>query len=220
MRKLILFFAGLILMVLMCGALVVSAAIYDSAAKTEIDTYFFQPDDSFLRRPGVPASPEDLGVNNMRERLIAKYITEYFYITPDVIDVERRMSGATSLYRMSVRTVFNAWLENIAPEIKSMAESGVLRTVSLIDASFESRFDGPMTRGEYWRITYELKTWHKPNNFSVIPETTRGVLYMALNYAPGMREVIGNRTVEEYLESGGDPAAVFKFIVIDVASNE
>ena len=54
MKKLIMFLSGLMLMVLMCGALVLAGFIYDTGSKTTIDTYFFQPDDNAIRRPGVP----------------------------------------------------------------------------------------------------------------------------------------------------------------------
>lgn len=200
-------------MVLMCGALVLTGVIYDTGSKTTIDTYFFQPDDNAIRRPGVPVSDLVLGADKMRERLIAKYITEYFYVTPDVSDVTRRREGRTSLRRMSSRDVFNAWLKNVAPEIEDLAKNRALRTVSLVSVA-------PDTNNKYWIVNYELRTWHVPNNFASAPDITRGTMYLGITYAPGMRDTVGKQSVEEYLESGGDPASVFKFIVIDVASND
>lgn len=213
MKKLIMFFSGLMLLVLMCGALVLTGFIYDTGAKTTIDTYFFQPDDNAIRRPGVPVDDVVLGADKMRERLIAKYITEYFYVTPDISDVTRRKAGETSLYRMSVRPVFNAWLKNVAPEIEDLAKSRALRTVSLVSLSQDKN-------NKYWIAEYELKTWQTPNNFASTPIISRGILYLGIHYAPGMRDKMGKKSVEEYLESGGDPAAVFQFIVIDVASHD
>ena len=213
MKKLIMFFSGLMLLVLMCGALVLTGFIYDTGAKTTIDTYFFQPDDNAIRRPGVPVGDLVLGADKMRERLIAKYITEYFYVTPDISDVARRKAGETSLYRMSVRPVFNAWLKNVAPEIEDLAKSRALRTVSLVSLSQDKN-------NKYWIAEYELKTWQTPNNFASTPIISRGILYLGIHYAPGMRDKMGKKSVEEYLESGGDPAAVFQFIVIDVASHD
>ncbi len=219
MKKLIMFLSGLILMVLMCGALVLSGFIYDAGnvfnknINSANDVYFFQPDNNAIRRPGVPATDGVLGADKMREMLIAKYITEYFYATPDISDITRRKDGTTSLYRMSARNVFNAWLQNVAPEIEDLAKSRALRTVSLVSVS-------PDASARYWVVEYELKTWTSPNDFAVMPETTRGTIYLGINYAPGMRDKMGKRSVEDYLESGGDPAAVFKFIVIDVASHD
>lgn len=212
MKKLIMFLSGLLLMVLMCGALVLTGVIYDTGAKTTINTYFFQPDDNAIRRPGVPVSDLTLGADKMRERLIAKYITEYFYVTPDMSDVTRRREGRTSLRRMSLRDVFNTWLQKVAPEIEDLAKNRALRTVSLISVT-------PDTNNKYWIVNYELRTWRAPNNFASAPDVTRGTIYLGINYAPGMRDTVGKQSVEDYLESGGDPAAVFKFVVIDVASH-
>ena len=212
MKTLIMFLSGLLLMVLMCGALVLTGVIYDTGAKTTINTYFFQPGDNAIRRPGVPVSDLTLGADKMRERLIAKYITEYFYVTPDMSDVTRRREGRTSLRRMSLRDVFNTWLQKVAPEIEDLAKNRALRTVSLISVA-------PDTNNKYWIVNYELRTWRAPNNFASAPDVTRGTIYLGINYAPGMRDKVGKQSVEDYLESGGDPAAVFKFVVIDVASH-
>ena len=207
------FLSGLMLMVLMCGALVLAGFIYDTGSKTTIDTYFFQPDDNAIRRPGVPVDDVVLGADKMRERLIAKYVTEYFYVTPDMSDMTRRREGRTSLRRMSSRDVFDSWLKNVAPEIEELAKSHALRTVSLVSLIQD-------TNNKYWIAEYELKTWQTPNNFAIKPVINRGILYLGINYAPGMRDKMGKKSVEDYLESGGDPAAVFKFIVIDVASHD
>lgn len=213
MRKLLLFLSGLVLLALMCGTLFLAGAIYDAGQKTTIDTYFFQPDPNYTRRPGVPASPDDLGGDKMRDHLISKYITEYFYVTPITSDIEHRMSGNTSLRRMSTATAFETWLTNAAPEIQTLADSRALRTVSLISAEQKP--------GEkYWTVTYELKTWTTPNNFSVAPDISRGILYLDIAYEPGMRKSVGKTSLEEYLESGNDPAAVFRFGVYDIATQE
>ncbi len=213
MRRLLLFLSGFMLLVLMCVALFFAGAIYDAGKKTTIDTYFFQPDANYARRPGVPASPADLGADKMRERLIAKYITEYFYVTPDTSDIEHRMSGDTSLRRMSTATAFETWLTTAAPEIQSLAGARALRTVSLISAEQKP--------GEkYWTVTYELKTWHTPNDFSVAPDVSRGILYLDIAYEPGMRQSVGKASLEEYLESGKDPAVAFRFGVYDIATQE
>ena len=213
MKKLIMFFSGLLLLALMFGALVVAGVIYDTGAKTTIDTYFFQPDDNANRRPGVPVTDVALGANKMRDLLISKYITEYFYVMPDLSDVQRRREGRTSLSYMSTSNVFSAWLENVAPQISELAASGALRTVSLVSVT-------PDANNNYWAVEYELRTWRVPNNFNIKPEITRGTIYMAIIYEPDMRKTVRNRPVEDFLESGNDPAAAFRFGVIDVASHQ
>ena len=210
MRKVLLFLAGLLLIVLVFCALGLSAAIYDTGAKTVIEPYFFQPDNNYTRRPGVPATPNDFGDASMREKLIAKYITEYFYVTPDMDAVSKRMTATTSFRRMSTGAVFQKWLDTVAPQIEEMAKARMLRTVSVVDIAPAS--------DKYVRVEYELRTWRTPNDFSALPEITNDVLFLDVAYKSGMRDMVGNMTTDEYLESGGDPAAVFYFGIRDVAT--
>lgn len=210
MKKVLLFLAGLMLIVLVFCALGLSAAIYDTGGKATIEPYFFQPDDNYSRRPGVPATPADLGDANMRDKLIAKYITEYFYVTPDMNAVSERMTAATSFRRMSTGAVFQKWLDTVAPQIEEMAKARMLRTVSVVNITPAS--------DKYVRVEYELRTWQTPNDFSVPPVVTNDVLFLDVSYKSGMRDTVGNMTTNEYLESGGDPAAVFYFGIRDVAT--
>lgn len=213
MKKLIIIFSGLLIMALMCVALILSGFIYDTGEKITVDTYFFQPGDTATMRIDEVLSDGELGADAMRERLIAKYITEYFYVTPDVTDIARRKEARTSLARMSTRAVFADWLEKVAPELESMAQNKALRTVSLLTLTQD-------VNKQYWIAEYELKTWLKPNNFAASPDVSRGTLYLGVIYEPGIRDEVRGSSVQEYLESGGDPAAAFKFVVIDVASHD
>ena len=75
-----------------------------------------------------------------------------------------------------------------------------------------------------------VKTWKKPNNFSVAPETTTHVIYLNIAYEPGFRDSVSALTIDkngkakyvqdmsvnDYLEGLNDPIAVFKFRVNDV----
>lgn len=214
MKRLFLFFAGLVLMVLMCGALFLAGGIYDTAKNIAVETYFFQSNDSYLQRPGVPVSVEDLGPDRILNMLIAKYITEFFYVTPDVNQLERRKGLVTGLGQMSAPAARRKWESEILPEIESLTNAKALRTVTLIDVV---KKDGE----KYWEVVYELKTWNKPNNFSVVPEVVRGVLYMDIFYEPNkMRKEIGKQSRLQYLKDGNDPASVFRFGVLDIVVPE
>ena len=213
MRKVFLFLAGLLLVAVMCGAMFVAAAIYQTSNKATVVPYFFQPANNPVERPGVPVSPDDLGANatdlensQMYRRLISRYITQMFYVTPDST-VEARYNA---LRHMALSNVLNTWQEFIAPEIKEMAMNKVLRTVHVIDI---------VPEGDYHKVEYELKTWNKPNDMNALPEITYGTVYLKVYYKPGIRQemVRTGQTVTEYLENGGDPAAVFRFGIEDMA---
>lgn len=218
MKTVLRFFAGLLLLATMLCALCLSGMIFTVSRNTVIEPYFFQPHESYLNRPGVPARSHDFGDESMRRRLVSKYITEYFYVTPDIATLEKRMKAETSLALMSTAEVFDNWLNTVAPTIKTLAESGVLRTVKLVDMTLESEFAAGMRSGQYWRVTYELKTWRRPNDFSVVPEITQGVLYLDLVFQNRLRDMVNNMTVSQYLESGRDPVAAFRFGVIDATT--
>ena len=213
MRKVFLFLAGLLLVAVMCGSMFVAAGIYQTSNKATVVPYFFQPANNPVGRPGVPASPDDLGANatdlensQMYRRLISRYITQMFYVTPDST-VEARYN---ELRHMALSNVLNTWQEFIAPEIKEMAINKVLRTVHVVDI---------VPEGDYHKVEYELKTWTRPNDMSALPEITYGTVYLKVYYKPGIRQemVRTGQTVTEYLEDGGDPAAVFRFGIEDMA---
>lgn len=201
-------------MVLTFGAMVLSAMIYDTGKKTTVETFFFQPNDYFTRRPGVPATAQDLSESKLRNMLVEKYLVEYLGITPDTDEITRRMAGKTALARMSGRRVFENWVQNVAPEIEKMAQAGVLRTVSLVNLTPEPG------SAEYWRVEYETKTWTRPNDLSNSPEVEHGVFYMNIVFESKMREQIQGKSIEQYLESGGDPAAAFRFGILDLTTQE
>ena len=215
MKKLILFLISLILIALMFGALVLAGAIYETSNKTSIETFFFQPDDLFFRRQSDPKSLNDLTDNELRNMLLNKYITEYFYVTPDQENVTKRMAGRSPLARMSSKKVFESWLKNVAPQIEEMAQKNMLRTATLLSVAPQAGSD------KYWRVEYELKTWERPNDLAVSPTVTRGEMYMQIVFNPGIRqEFRKHNKVTEYLENGGDPAALFMFGISDLTTQD
>ncbi len=207
MKKLMTFFFGIVLIGLMFAAMFLTGAIYDAAEKQTVEPYFFQVNNQSAMRPGAPQGYAELGNSTIRDMLIKKYVVEYFYANPDTEDIARRVAGQTALRRMSSRTVFDKWTDTEAETIQDIAENKGLRTVRVFDEIY--KLDD---NSDYWIIEYELKTWREPNNFDVLPEITRGRIFLNVIDAPGVRR---DMDVGRYLESGGDPAAVFRFRVDD-----
>ncbi|MBR4891806.1 MAG: hypothetical protein IKZ34_01310 [Alphaproteobacteria bacterium] len=214
MKKLIIFFAGLLLLMTMFASLFLTGAIYDTSKKITIETFFFQPDDSFKRRPGVPASPTDLGADTVRNMLISRYITELFYAIPDEKNIVDRMAGGTSLYKFSSDEAFDYWLQNIAPSIETLTKQNKLRLVQLTGV------EQTTIEKNYWIIDYDLITWEKPNDMSIAPTVTHGKLYLRLVYQAGMLITRDKKSVLDMLEAGTDPAAAFNFIVQTISLTE
>ena len=212
MKKLIMFLSGLVLLCLTFGMVVVGGAIYDTASQQTVDTFFFQPANLSSQRIDAPKSIDELSSDEIRAMLVDKFITEYFYVIPDIQNVTARQEGSIGLRRMVSTGVFNNWNETIAPEIAEMATNGVLRMARLVDMEL------PVDSENWWTITYELTTWPMPNDLSHNPEIKRGVMYIKLAYQPGIRPTMYGEKFDmgKFLESGGDPSLMFMFRVDEI----
>ena len=216
MKKIMKFFLGVILFMSMFGIVFLTAAIYDTTQKITVDTFFFQPEDEYVKRIEEPIKISDIDTLMLRDMLLEKFLTEYFYVIPNEQNVDTRKNPSTSpLYPMSARNVFYAWQNNVLPEISDLSAQGALRTVKLISA--QKTPTNTKTK-PYWRVEYELKTWEKPNDFMTQPVLTRGVLFMQISFNPNMMETVRGKPVEKYLESGNNPAAAFRFGIMDIAT--
>lgn len=220
MRRIITFFAGLVLLALTVAMLVLTSAIYDTSSQESIITYFFQRNDWSMLRPGTPVRASDISETTMREMLIKKYVTEYFYAVPDYDDITRRMNGSTVLARMSSSEVFDEWKRGEAVGIRSMAQNNMMRTVEIAGEIFKP------SDSDYWVVPYVLRTWSKPNDMSLAPQITRGTLLLNIRFKNEIREYDNSGRpfdIGQYLklgynrfEFGYDPAAIFRFQVIEL----
>lgn len=212
MKKLLMFLMGLILMCLAFGMVLVGGAIYDTASKQTIDTFFFQTADISSRRIGAPVSAHDLNSDKIREMLVDKFITEYFYVVPDTKNIDARLagkSGKKGLYFMVSDDVFNNWVNTEGKKISELATKRYMRTARLVNMELPENSDN------WWTITYELTTWPVPNDLTHEPEITQNVMYINMRYEPGFRPTLLNDKMDigDFLENGGDPSFLFKFMV-------
>lgn len=208
MRRLFGFLIGFIIMLMSFAALYVTAAIFDAGTRHTIDTYFFQPDNSSARRPGLPEKPSDLGENVMRDMLMRKYVREYFYVIPDEENIARRTQAESPIAIMSAPEVFDAWRQGEAEAIKTLAKNRAMRTVNVIGDI--AKRDG----SDFWEVRYELKTWHTPNDMNEIPAITRGVMYVSLRIGTEPTKMRADVNVTAALEvESPRPETLFKFEV-------
>lgn len=224
MKRILNILVVFLLLVLMLGMIIVTVAIYDAGNKSHPTTKFFRVNALQEERIAKPKTSDDLGDIVVRDMLVKKYVTEYFYVIPDVKNVEQRMQGYyTKLYPCKwclfdkdklrpkiIRTpllgigptAFNKWKESEALKIKQLAKKGVLRTVDVTNIEV----------GEtgYLIVDYELKTWFTGNNMYETPTVTKGRLYMEIGYTPG---TIQTAETLQHLEDGYDAASAFDFAV-------
>lgn len=207
MRKIILFLLGFFILAFTCMVLAFSGIVYNSAEKVEVQPFFFQLNNLYSMRVGVPAGVDDLGEARIIEKLIKKYVLEYFYVTPDSENIAKRTSVGSPLAQMSSSDVFDDWLNTEAVTIQSLSESSVFRMVEVMD-----EIQKPIG-SDYWVVNYTLKTWSKSNDMSEEPVISRGVMLMSIIYEPGIRQSIIDMGIHNYLDKGGNIADVFKFMV-------
>ena len=214
MKKVVMFFAGLLLVALTIAMLFLTSAIYDSAEKSSVDTYFFQTNRLSEMRPGTPESPAQIGETAMREMLIKKYVNEYFYAIPDVENIAVRMGRTSTMARMSTGNVFNLWLSGEAADIQTLAEQKMMRMVD-IDGEIYKPSDS-----DFWVVPYVLYTWEASNDMNAMPIVTHGTLLLDIIFEPGTRDTIdvGNYLKHGYnrFEYGYEPAVIFKFKVANL----
>ena len=203
---------------LVVALLFLASAIYDTGKRESINTYFFQTNEWSIQRPGEPVRALGMNETTLREMLIKKYVNEYFYAIPDTENIATRTLGSSTLANMSSANVFNTWTNNMAKTIETMAENKMLRTVA-IDGEIYKPADG-----DYWIVPYILKTWEKPNDMTIAPKITRGVLQMNIWFEPRFREIIdvGKVLKDSYnrFEARYDPAVIFRFRVNDLEQIE
>lgn len=212
MKKVLTFFAGMILLLLMFVVLYVSGLIYNAGDDRKIGAFVFQPNNLSTQRIGKPVTIDDLSEKFIRERLIKKFVTEYFYVTPDPENIALRTRPDSILAALSSPDVFREWRNGTAIDIESMAQKKVLRRVTVANEILKPE------NSDYWLVVYELKTWDSPNNFAQTPTIEKGVMYLDIDFEKGIRPQRGGQDfdVQQYLDDGGDPAAIFKFRVNEV----
>jgi hypothetical protein len=212
MKQLFGFFIGILLICIMGAVLFFTGTVYDTAAQIKIEPYMMQPNNETSRRIGAPLAADEISDRFMRERLIRKFVMEYFYAVPDADNIARRRRNDSIMWIMAAPAVFDEWRDGMAGNIDRMANEKKLRTIVIADEILMP------PNSDYWEVFYELTTWDKPNDIDLIPVRETGAMYLRVNYAPGIRtSVHGNSfNANKYLERGGDPAGVFNVVVEEV----
>ena len=206
------FFIGTLLLLLTFVALYFSGALFDASNDRKIQAFVFQPNNLSNDRIGRPVSVDQLSEKFVREKLIRKFVFEYFYVTPDIENIAIRTRGDSVMAAMSGPDVFKEWKKDQAEKIENLAGKKSFRTVNVTDEILK--------KGDYWEVNYELKTWDEPNNMDLNPTIEKGTLYLKISFEKGIRDQRAGSSfdVGEYLKEGGDPASIFKFRVDEVRS--
>lgn len=211
MKRLLMFFAGVILLALCGGALYLAGMLFDLGDARKINAFVMQPNNLSTDRIGAPVPMEERSETFIRNSLIRKFIYEYFYVNPDAENIATRMRGNSVLAAMSTPSVFQEWTDNTAQDITEMARARQMRTTRIGDIVLPPG-------GDYWYVSYDLLTWDTPNDMGAAPIVTGGVILLKITFFKELRDMRGGAKfdIKKYLDNGGDPAAIFKFRVDEV----
>ncbi len=220
MNKLKSFFTGLILLAIVFAMILVTALLYRANERLSVKSYIFQMNNFANQRIGPMQEVKDISANDLRNRLIKKYVNEYFKVIPGEQDVTNR----PTLQAMG-ETAFEQWKRNEAKTIASMSEKKMFRMVRIpndgiatITKMKNENYDtDELAELVYYAVRYYMYTWSTSNVMEIEPSQEQGTLYIEAKFKPGIKP---NINVRKDLEKGLDPSGLFMFEVTNVGNKE
>ena len=220
MNKIKSFFAGLFLLAIVFAMVLVAALVYRANERMSVKSYIFQMNNFANQRVGALQDINDISANDLRNKLIKKYVSEYFKVIPGESDVTNR----PILYRLGP-IAFEQWKNGEAKTIADMSAKKMFRMVRVQDDGIatitkmkNANYDtNEMAERVYYAVRYYMYTWEKSNVMEVQPTYEQGTIYIEAYFKPGIKPDVN---VRKDLEKGLDPAGLFMFNVINVGSKE
>ena len=224
MNKIKAFFVGIFLLFAVVAMIVLAALIYRTGERSSVKSYIFQMGNNANQRVGNLQNLDDISATDLRNKLIKKYVAEYFKVIPGDTDILNRQT----LWVMSDTNAFEHWKKTEAKNITEMSNKKMFRIARVHDDGIaaynkpenESRKTDDV-KSVYYKVRYYTSTWSRSNVLETEPVYDQGTLYLEIEFEPGLRETIKRKkyNIREYLESGQNPAGLFKFRVINIGDN-
>ena len=221
MNKIKSFFVGCMLLIIGFAMIILVALVYRANEQMSIKSYIFQMNNSANQRVGELQDLNDISANDLRNKLIKKYVSEYFKVIPGDTDVMKR----PIIERLSSSNVFNKWKETEAQTITELSDEKIFRIVRVQDdgiATITQQQSESDEQNAYYAVRYHMYTWSEPNKMGLKPKYEQGTIYMEIRFEPGIRETIHGKklNLKEYLEAGRKPVGLFMFKVINIGNKE
>lgn len=211
MNKFKAFFGGLILIIVTFAIVFVTVLMYRANSQLSVETYIFQMDNSANQRVGPLQDINTMRPEGLRNKLIQKYIAEYFKVIPSSSS-NNQNAGITvqgsNIVALSSPDVYNKWLESEAKTINEMSKTKVFRNVWVAPENIK-----PAKAPDWFEVQYVTKTWSESNNMSIPVIDDFGTVMMHVIFKPGFNP---NKNIRKSLENGENPAKLFMFKVIDI----
>ena len=223
------FFIGILLLAMAFAMVILTAFIYRANERSGIKTYIFQMNNIQNQRVGALQNLDDMSAVDLRNKLIKKYVSEYFKVIPGAKD----LTDNSVLKTLSTPEAYDYWKKNAAPEISQMSSQNKFRLVMIPDDGIAA-MDMPngydyysvvIPRPIFYSVKYYTLTWDASNLMAVEPQPESGVIFIQARFKPGITDEtpvllndgkVKDLNVQKYLESGLDPVNMFKFQVSNI----
>jgi len=221
MRKIKSFFIGIMLLAIMFASVLLVTLIYRANTNSSVKSYIFQLGNYAGERVGALQNINEISAVDLRNKLIKKYVSEYFSIIPgDNITAQRR-----TLRALSSPDAYKEWEENESEEIEKMAQHGVFRRVHINDTDIVTTnmpegydyYNAVQAAPIYYAVRYMTETWPESNSMGIEPIYESGIIYIEARFKPGIKDFID---VHKHLKSGEPPMELFMFEVTNVGDKE
>ena len=225
MNKIKSFFMSVILLAMTFAIVVGVALIYRANERMSVRSYIFQVNNYANQRVGELQDINDISPEDLRNKLIKKYVSEYFKVIPGDTDVTNR----PILRSLSNDTAYEQWTQNEAKTIEEMSNKNMFRRVRVYDngiATLNRPSDYDYKSGDvqniYYAVRYYMQTWTEPNKMDTPPQVQQGTIYIEARFEPGIRETINGKhfNLKKHLQSNQSPVSLFKFTVTNIGNKE
>ena len=221
MIKIKAFFVGILLLLATFAMVVLVAVIYRANERMSIKSYIFQINNFASQRVGALQKLDDMSAVELRNRLIKKYVSEYFTVIPN----EENVSVRPDLRILSEGTAYQQWESGEAVKIADMSRNKMFRTVEVIDTDIATvnmpegydYYNAIEAQSIIYEVRFTTKTWSESNAMQISPTYDSGTVYIEARFKPG---IIQDVNVRKYLESGENPLVLFMFKVSNVNYKE
>lgn len=220
MNKIFSFLSGLILLIITFIIVVLVALVYRANERSSIKSYIFQINNSANQRVGELQDINDISAEDLRNKLIKKYVSEYFKVVPAEKDVENR----SVLRKLSTDNAYKQWQNGEAQTIADMSAKNMLRIVHVYDDGIATlnrpadyNYNEETKKYIYYSVRYYTETWDAPNKMGITPKQEQGIIYIEAAFNPKIRKGIN---VQKYLQEGKNPVELFRFEVSNIGNQE
>lgn len=202
MNRLKSFFVSVLLLAITFATVFLVALVYRANSQTNVQTYIFQMDDSPKYRVGPMQNATTMKPDWLRNKMIEKYIVEYFKVIPG----NKNQNQTATIAKLSTKDVYSEWLNGEAQVIKDMAENKMFRRVWVDSMNIK-----PTDEPNWFEVPYATQTWYESNNMSAKYIQNFGTVLLHVRFGPNVfRE---NVNIKKSLEKGNNPAMLFEFTV-------